>query len=801
MKRVIFFISILFGINIVFAQNISDDKVYETIITEQKKGTSQQRIVSMLLREGVTAEQLQRVKSKVEQQHMSLSSKSQSTVDIDRTREDSEFLGADIEVDTKKDTLNVFGRNIFNNKQLTFEPSMNIPTPANYILGAGDDLIIDIWGASQLNIRQKISPDGDVFIDGVGPVVMSGMSIAQAENHLSQKLADVYGGSQVSLSLGEVRSIQVQVMGEVVVPGTYTISALATAFNALYSAGGINKIGTLRDIKVYRAGKLLASLDVYEYILNGKTNTDLRLKDNDVINVGAYKNIVELKGRVKRPMRYEMLDGETLFDAISYAGGFAGDAYTEQMNVVRKNGREFSMHTVTKSDAATFEVKDGDVVKVDAMIQRFSNMVEISGAVFYPGKFELGSKISTIAGLVKAAGGVREEAFLSRAVLQHRRFDNTIFTEAVDLNAILEGAAPDVELKNNDLLFIPSNTLMSGEIFFTIDGEVNLPGKYNFAENTTIEDLVLQAGGLTRQASYAKVDVFRIQSEEYGLEFNPEIAEVYSFTIKEGFVVDGANSFVLKPYDKVVVRKNPTYTPMKGVTVKGNVNFPGVYIMQNEQYRLSNLVKDAGGFTSLAYIKGASLYRKYTKEELQQREIVLKNSHIQLLEENIRSNGKDIDIALLDSLMTLKLGVNEYYSVAVDLAEAVENPGQLADIVLREDDILNIPQNSNTIRVSGEVHSPSTLTLENNKSVKYYIKHSGGYNSEAHKKGVYVIYMNGEVVKVSKSSKSAVQPGCEIVVPRKVYKNSRLSMPEIATIGSAATSVAAMIIAIINLVK
>lgn len=850
MKRLLFLVALFMIANVSFAQSLSDDEVVKIIMSEQEKGTSQQNIATKLMKRGVTLEQLQRIKSNAQKDKTTLmpvedeeegvfnrSRKNTSTVtrpqssmkktikkgkykgknrkgdeeyEVDKEKnafqiiEDEEMFVEELDnmfaVDEEEEEITVFGRNIFNNELLTFEPSMNIPTPEEYVLGAGDDVIIDVWGTSQFNVKETISPDGKIFIDGTGLLNLSGMTVKKAEAYVRDRLNEVYSGSQVSLSLGSIRSVQVQVQGEVVAPGTYTVSAFSTAFNALYAAGGINEVGTLRDIKVYRGGKEVASIDVYDYILNGKTTGAVRLQDNDVISVGAYSNIVELEGKVKRPMKYEMKAGETLLDAISYAGGFAGDAYTENLNVIRKNGREYSMHTVSKPEAAAFELEDGDFVKVEEMLQRFSNMIEISGAVFYPGQYELGSKISTIGELVAAAGGVVEEAFLNRAVLQHRNLDKTLETESVDLRAILDGTAPDVRLKNNDLLFIPNSAEMLGEQTVNISGEVNLPGKYRFAKNTTIEDLILQAGGLTRAASLMKIDVYRNIIDPKSVNHPEKLSESFSFSLKDGFIIDGGENFVLEPFDEVFVRRSPSYSTMQVVKVKGCVNYEGGYVLPGKDYRLSQLVKDAGGITNLAYVRGASLYRKMTEEERKQREAAMKTAQIQMLEESMRDEDKELNVALLDSLMQLKLNLGEVYPVAINLQEAMDKPGSLSDVVLREGDVLNIPEYSSTISVSGEVRHPITVSYEKGRNVKYYIKHAGGYSNNAKKNGVYIVYMNGSVVNVSKNSSKVVEPGCEIVVPRRSLAN-KLSATEMATIGTSTASIATMIVAIINLLK
>lgn len=846
MKKIVFFLAFVLCAQLVAAQSMTDEQVVNFIMAEHQNGVSEMEITKKLLKKGVSVEQIKKIgislKAKADKksgvgaiddddaqaskrvrytpksgdypvsqsstkvkskQAKRKPSKNEPLYDYFNSGEETEEYAVEEyeeEEEEIADSLKIFGHDIFTNEMLTFEPAANIPLPATYKLGAGDQVIIDIWGASQVTIDEYISAEGYIVIDGVGPIFLAGKTLDDASKYLGNQLNNVYSGSKISVTVGKIRSIQVQVMGEVVTPGTYTLSALSTAFNALYAAGGISPIGTLRDIAVFRNGKKVATIDVYDYILNGKTDTNIRLQDDDVISVGAYKGVVDLRGKVKRPMRYEIIPGETMLTVISYAGGFAGDAYTDNINIVRKSGREYSMHTVDKQEAASFEMKDGDAVKVDAMLTRFSNMIEIAGAVFYPGQYELGKKISTVGELVKAAGGLTEGAFMERAILQHRNFDNTIETEAVDIKGVIAGTAPDVKLKNNDLLYIPVDFKTADERTLSIKGEVKFPGNYKYSENVSVKDLILQAGGFTREASVMKIDVYRTLFDPFAVENSETKAQVFSISLKEGFELGGDKAFILQPFDEVFVRRNPSYSKKQIVTIDGCVNFSGGYAIPNANYRLSDLVKSAGGFTSTAYVNGACLYRKMTPEERKMRESAMKTAQIQMLEENLRDNAKDIDMQLLDSLMMLKLDLGETYPVAINLKDAMENPGSVSDVVLRDGDILNVPEYVSTIRVSGEVNHPLTLSYEKGKNVKYYIKHAGGYSISARKKGVYIVYMNGNVVNVSRRSKKVVEPGCEIIVPRKGVGN-KLSATEIAALGTSSASIATMIVAIINMLK
>lgn len=846
-RKILLFCLACVCVCLAYAQSMSDDQVIRYVMEQQEKGKDQQTIVSQLLQKGVTVDQLRRIRKKYEAQQKQLGavdlvgtsqSVPQGTNRLRTNREKAmderhrrngymvrsqrEILESEdktvrrqqlndeigfMDIDSliyyrnyfKEDENQVFGRNIFNNELLTFEPSLNIPTPSDYRLGAGDNVIIDVWGASQISFEGVVSPDGTVTIEGVGPLSLSGMTVKEANSYVKEEMGKYYSGSNITLTVGETRSVQVQVMGEVMMPGSYTLSALSTAFNALYAAGGISDIGTLRDIKVYRQGRVISTIDVYDYIFHGNTRGDVRLADNDVIVVGAYDCLVNIRGKVKRPMFYEMKSDESVSRILEYAGGFAGDAYTDNVRLMRKSGREYSVYTVGEFEMNGFLLKDGDSLYVDSVIPRFSNMAEIRGAVFHPGKFQMDGKISSVRELIKAADGLREDAFVSRAVMHRQKEDLTMEVLAVDVKGIMDGTTADIPLRKNDVLFIPSKVEMQGNQTLTISGEVNFPGIYQYADNTSIEDLVLQAGGLTEAASMARVDVFRRIKNPDAVTDDEKLAETYSFSLRDGFVLGGNKDFYLQPYDEIVVRKSPAYSEQQNVRISGAVNFEGEYAMESKDYRLSDLVKAAGGLSSLAYAKGARLQRALTEEEKQQREISMKNSQIQLYEESMRSE-RAFDMAKADSVMNLRLDLGDTYPVAIDLAAAMAEPGGLADIQLREGDELVVPQFSNTVKISGEVMYPISMNYEKGKSLSYYIKRAGGYADRANKSSVYAIYMNGAVEKLGRRSSRAIQPGCEIVVPTKPQKN-RMSTAEMMTIGTSTASIATMIATLVNIFK
>lgn len=825
--RIIAFATILFISLAAMAQSsMTDDQVLKYLVTETQKGTSQQKMAAELLKKGVTTTQLQRVRKKAEKLREEAEStnkkgnkkdkknknKEEDELDLDASQSRSEELGLDKNDEdfvgessndilgiTDEEQRQVFGRNIFNAKNLTFQPATNLATPANYTIGPGDLITINIWGASQQTIEGEVSSDGYIVVESIGPIKLAGLSVERARTVLRNKLGEHYNDCSIDLSLSETRSIQVQVMGEVKLPGTYTLSSLSTAFNALYMAGGISKIGTLRDIKVYRGGKNISNIDVYDYILNGNSRGDIRLEDNDVIVVGAYNCLVQIKGNVKRPMWYEMKKTETVKDLLDYAGSFTGNAYTKNVRLTRKSGEEYSIHTIEEFQMSNFALADEDMVQVDSIRARFSNKIEIRGAAKHPGLYELGGKIQSVRDLLLAAEGLSEDAYEGRAIMHRENDDLTLRMINVDIHGIIAGTSSDIPLRKNDVLFIPSKSDMLGERIIDIKGEVIYPGQYPFADNTSIQDILLQAGGLTEAGSLARVDIFRrIRDNKSPLASNNSSIN-FSFSLDERFAIQQDTTFYLQPYDIVVVRKSPSYEEQQNVTAQGEVNFEGQYSLTNKNYRLSDLVKACGGFTDVAYIRGAKLIRLMTQEEMEQRDQANLKAQIQLYEDGIKE-GKDMNMQIADSLLSLKTNTSNTFPVAINLEKAMANPGSYDDILLREGDILSIPEKSNIIKISGEVMYPVSMTYEKGRNLSYYISHAGGYSNNASKRKVYGINANGSIVKLGSNSVKAIEPGMEIVVPQKSAKK-KLSTTEIIGIGSGVAAMASVIVALLNALK
>ncbi len=700
----------------------------------------------------------------------------------------------------KKQKKKIFGHDLFNNKDLTFEPNMNIATPDNYRLGPGDNVYIDVYGASQKTIEGTVSPDGTVVVEGFGPIAVGGMTVAQANSAIRSRLGSRYQSSKLRLTVGETRSIMVNVVGDVKVPGTYTLSAFASVFHALYMAGGVTDLGTLRNIKIYRNSQHISTVDIYDYIINGHMTGNVRLQDNDMIMVGSYDCLVVVDGKVKRPMYYEMKRNESLAALIKYAGGFTGDAYKKSVRVIRKTGREFSIFNVDEFDMSSFKLADGDSIAVDSILDRWSNMAEVKGAVFRPGMYQVGGEITSVRSLIEHAEGLREDAFTTHAVMHRMKPDRTLEVLRLNIDGILDGTMADIDLKPNDVLFIPTRQDLMEEQTLTIHGEVHYPGIYKYASNETIEDFILQAGGLTETASTVKVDVSRRVTNPHALTTDSIIAHTFSFALKDGFVIEGEPGFTLMPFDEVYVRKSPGSYKQQNVRIEGEVMFAGTYTISSKNMRLSELVQTAGGVNDRAYTKGARLERRYTQEERLNAIEALKKAREQAelnLQEQIAKSG-NANLANLNPTQQLqKYEVGETYPVGIDLAEALANPGGDEDIVLREGDRIIVPQYTGTVKISGEVMHPNSVVYEAGKKANYYIDQAGGFGTNARKRQAYIIYMSGKVAKVSHGAKP--QPGCEIVVPSKPI--SKTSLQETLSIATSVASFAAIIATIANVIK
>lgn len=780
--------AVLLTATALFAQ-MSDRQVTDELKRLSTSGKSQEQIFTELAAKGVTMEQLQRIKDQYTSGSSTATGTSTTQISESRERETlinfpnpEEWEAIIKETKGKKDSL--FGRSTFSNPKLTFQPNMNLPTPETYILGPGDQVLIDIWGNSELNLSVTVSPDGKIVASGVGPVQVGGLQIADARNRIKRSFSRIYSdlasaqpGTFLSVTLGKTRTIQVNVMGEVEVPGTYALSSLSTVFHALYSAGGINEIGSLRDIKVYRAGKLIASSDVYDYLLKGDNSGDIALRDGDLVKVEPYRALVKIEGQVKRALFYEMKEEETIADLISFSGGFKGEAYKLSLLVSRKGEKEQSIHTVESANYPTFKTQDGDVVSVGAILERFENRVTIDGSVFRPGSFALGEKISTLSELIFSAEGTKEDAFLERALLYRENPDLTIRIESVNLNKLLNKEITDIKLQKNDRLYVPSKDELREERSVTLAGEVHRPGPYPYAYNMSIEDLILQGGGLLESASRAKIDVSRRIKNPMSTIQSDIQSETFTFNLENGLIISGDKRFTLLPFDIVTVRRSPGYEVQQSVSVVGEILFEGSYSKTTRDMRVTSLVEMAGGVTNSAYIKGARLLRQMDRSERSRMESILK----------IASSSEKDSLAI----NMVELG-NSYY-VGIDLQKALANPGGEDDIVLREGDVLDIPTYNGTVKISGAVLYPNTVTYTKGMSLGDYIDNAGGYANRA-KKRPYIVYMNG---KVDTGLGAKIEPGCEIIVPQKPERKGA-SLAEVLGLTTSIVSTAAMVTTLIR---
>ena len=801
------------------AQGMSDSQVQSYIQREMKTGASQSQIVMRLMQRGVTAQQLQRVRKQMTETGGITGSGASGTglgedAAASRLREANgaqrvNAQGAPLvttqvmpsgsgnteglaesrpqvyipdTVDNKVNGKHVFGRDIFNKKNLSFEPAMNVSTPQSYVVGPGDKVNLDIYGGSQKSQQLEVSPDGVIVVEGYGPIHIGGMSVAQANTKLREELGQRYKSSTIRMTVGQTRTVQVNVMGEVAAPGSYPLSAFATVFNAIYMAGGVNGVGTLRNIKVFRGGRLLTTVDVYDYILNGKLAGNVHLQDNDVIIVGPYECIVDIQGFVKRPMAYEMKPNETIATLLKYAGGFANRSYKNAVRVHRTAGDRYSAYQVKEFDFSQFRLADGDSVIIDSIQGRYENTVEIQGAVFHPGMYDLGANPS-VRSVIENAGGLTEDAFKTRAVLHRMKEDRAKRIVSIDLDGIMAGTAADVTLENEDVLYIPFRREAMAQRTLTIFGEVQFPGTYEYADDMTIEDFILQAGGPTDAASTARVDVSRRIVDPSATTTDKTIAQTFSFSLQNGYVVDGKRDFTLQPYDEVFVRKSPGYQPQRNISVVGEVLFEGVYSLPTKNVRLSDAIKAAGGFTDEAYVRGARVERVLNPDELFRVEQLIRMARMQ--------TGQGLDTTQVTRMDSI-------YYVGINLDKAMENPGSDYDIVLREGDRLVVPEYNGTVKINGNVMYPNTVAYSPGKPYKWYVNQAGGFGMRAKKSRTYILYQNGTVTKAKGNSK--IEPGCEIIVPAK----TRTTQETIAQIGSLSTTMATVVtllVSVMNLVK
>ena len=750
----------LFVSTALFAQ-MSDQQVMQELLKYQNSGLSQQQIVLELSKKGVPVTQLQRIKEQYENQQNVTNSAVDSNYD---PRENTFRDASEVQVITAQTPQAapeelVYGQNFFSAGNLTFAPNMNMPTPANYVLGPGDELIIDVWGDSELNVRYTIAPDGHITVPGLGRIQLSGLNVKQAESKIRSEFSSIYSdlGSYtprtfLGVSVGNVRTIKVNVMGEVITPGTYTLSSFASAFHALYVSGGPNKIGSLRNIRIFRSGDVIATVDLYEYLMRGNNTRDITLRDGDIVKVEPYGILAQVTGEVKRPMWYEMRPSETLHDLLQFAGGFSGNAYKANVSLLRKGSSEMEAYTLNEPEYAYFNLKDGDQVAVGNILDQYSNMVEITGAVYRPGKYAIGDQIKTVRDLISIAQGITGDAYVHRALLYRQQDDLKQTMQSFDLDALMSSRIPDIPLQKNDRLHIPSIFSIEDSLTVYVGGEVRAPGNYPYAENMHLEDVVLRAGGLRESASTAQIDVFRRFKDPASTTSSSQTGQALRFSLRDGEIISSDTTFVLHPFDQVVIRRSPGYEAQQNISVRGEVLFDGQYAKIKKDERLSSFIQRAGGLTEYAYAKGARLSRQLNEAE--------------------RRRTRDALLARAtaegDSTYIEDMDFSTQY-VGIDLEKALKKPGSDDDIILRQGDEIFVPQYESTVKISGGVLYPNTVTYNKRMSLESYVRQAGGYSRLAMKNKPFVIYMNG---KVASGRWAKIEPGCEIIVPERPERES-----------------------------
>jgi protein involved in polysaccharide export with SLBB domain len=750
----------LFVSTALFAQ-MSDQQVMQELLKYQNSGLSQQQIVLELSKKGVPVTQLQRIKEQYENQQNVTNSAVDSNYD---PRENTFRDASEVQVITAQTPQAapeelVYGQNFFSAGNLTFAPNMNMPTPANYVLGPGDELIIDVWGDSELNVRYTIAPDGHITVPGLGRIQLSGLNVKQAESKIRNEFSSIYSdlGSYtprtfLGVSVGNVRTIKVNVMGEVITPGTYTLSSFASAFHALYVSGGPNKIGSLRNIRIFRSGDVIATVDLYEYLMRGNNTGDITLRDGDIVKVEPYGILAQITGEVKRPMWYEMRPSETLHDLLQFAGGFSGNAYKANVSLLRKGSSEMEAYTLNEPEYAYFNLKDGDQVAVGNILDQYSNMVEITGAVYRPGKYAIGDQIKTVRDLISIAQGITGDAYVHRALLYRQQDDLKQTMQSFDLDALMSSRIPDIPLQKNDRLHIPSIFSIEDSLTVYVGGEVRAPGNYPYAENMHLEDVILRAGGLRESASTAQIDVFRRFKDPASTTSSSQTGQALRFSLRDGEIISSDTTFVLHPFDQVVIRRSPGYEAQQNISVRGEVLFDGQYAKIKKDERLSSFIQRAGGLTEYAYAKGARLSRQLNEAERRRtRDALLARA-----------------TAEADSTYIENMDFSTQY-VGIDLEKAMKKPGSDDDIILRQGDEIFIPQYEGTVKISGGVLYPNTVTYNKRMSLDSYVRQAGGYSRLAMKNKPFVIYMNG---KVASGRWAKIEPGCEIIVPERPERES-----------------------------
>ena len=825
MKHYFFYIFIFIGIgNFSYSQNIDISDFSSVNFLElnsseldlllrraSSQGYNQFDLIKMAKAQGLSEKDIEKLNSKFENSEAikRVSSNASSPIENTRLRED---YNQSISIVREKES-DVYGYNIFKgNGFLTFQANSNISTPSDYILGTGDNIYVDIYGESESYFNGQISPEGEVIFENIGPINLNGLDIKMAKRRLKSKFSKVYSGlvnnrTFINVSIGVPRTIKVNIVGEVNLPGTYSFSALNTVYNAIYVAGGINENATLRDIKVFRKNKLINTVDIYNYLNSGDGSSNVRLENDDLILVGPYSNRIRIEGEIKNPGRFEFTKNESLKDLLNYAGGFSEKAFKKSIKLTRVIDNQLMVMDVNEDQYKSFEPKSGDLFKVDRILETYRNRVILKGAVQRPGIFSLDDKM-TVSQLIKKANGLKPDALIANAYIKRTNSDFSTINISFNLDKLIKGEIEDIILNKEDVLTIISKNDLINDQFIKISGEVSKPGIFPYSNDISLSDIIILSGGFNDKSFANRIEITRRISKNSLTEQN--ISEIITLDLSSD--LDSLETIILEPYDEVIIRKNPNFYAQRYVSIEGQVNYPGKYAISSFNERISNLLERSGGIKSFAYKKGATLIRKTEffkkdseeikqinslnnlKDKLNKDPELLTESESLLLkriENSLKilgdqsNNEKDFlsyakrerinDIVKRNSLNEDQISIGQSEAIGINLDEIIQNPESKSNLLLQEGDLLIIPKKQETVRLRGMLLYPTTVRFKNNKSFKYFINSAGGFDVNAKRSGAYVVYANGDVSRTKKflflNIYPKIEPGAEIIVPAQPIKS------------------------------
>ena len=767
----------------IVVDNLSESDITKIKAQLQINNLTIDQAEPMVLAKGMSADEFAKLKTRLG---------AQQVVGITSDKSAGQARTQEAVINSKgKDAGNnrIFGSELFDNPALNFEPNLKLATPVNYVLGPGDELQLSVYGVQEFNTVAAVTPEGKINVQFVGQISIAGMTIEAATQEIKAAFAKIYstvrsGQSKVGVSLSRIRTIKVTIIGSKL-PGNYSVSSLATVYNALFLAGGPSENGSYRNIELLRDNKLLTTVDIYQFLVNGSQSANVGLKDNDVIRIPAYSHRVIIEGQVKRPGIFEMKANETFTDLLTFAAGFNEIAYTASVNVIQKTNKEYKVKDMKSTEYASYFPLQGDVFKVSQILNRFENRVKIEGAVFRPETYSF-SEGMRIADLITKADGLREDAYSKRAIIIRLKPDLTSELINVDLAAALGGnAEANIQLKREDMVTVYSILDFKEYYSVTINGEIKVPGQYQFREKLTLNDLLIEAGGLTGSAS-KRVEIARMIKSEQTDDNNPKKAELFNLEI-DASKNEQVNNFELKPFDVINIRKMGVYEMPQMVSVTGAVAYAGMYVLGNKNERLLDVVKRAGGLTSNANLAGVKIKRPIQARQIEELESV-----------NIKLGKNDS----IQNKLTQKLKEElKYATIPVDWKKIIEDPNSNTNITLLPGDQIEVAIINESVKVAGNVLLTSEIPHEKGKGFNYYINAVGGLDSKAWKKKAYIIYPNGKAAVAGSflffRNYPKVTAGSQIVIPEKP-ETRRTTIGEIVSIASVLVGMAGVVIAVLR---